>query len=83
MALAYRRIGIFARIVAIGLVAAASATNFNVMLYNGTPSMPVWLYLRTSGAVERGAADSALTAPTIPMNRRSALSHNRAPVQPS
>jgi len=55
MALAHRRIAIVAGIAAIGLVAAASATRLDVALYNGTPSMPVGLYLRTSGAVERGA----------------------------
>ncbi len=29
-----------------GLVAAASVSNLDVVLYNGTPSMPVRLYLR-------------------------------------
>lgn len=55
MALAHRRIAIFAGIAAIGLVAAASATSLDAVLYNGTPSMPVGLYLRASGQVERGA----------------------------
>jgi len=55
MALAHRRIAIVAGIAAIGLVAVASATRLDVALYNGTPSMPVGLYLRTSGAVARGA----------------------------
>lgn len=55
MALAHRRIAMFAGIAAIGLVAAASAISLDVMLYNGTPSMPVGLYLRASGEVERGA----------------------------
>ncbi len=55
MALAHRQIAIFAGIAAIGLVAAASVTSPDVMLYNGTPSMPVGLYLRASGAVARGA----------------------------
>ncbi|MBU6408489.1 MAG: S26 family signal peptidase [Alphaproteobacteria bacterium] len=55
MALAHRRIAIVAGIAAIGLVAMGSASSQDVMLYNGTPSMPVGFYLRTSGAVERGA----------------------------
>jgi conjugative transfer signal peptidase TraF len=55
MALAHRRTAIFAGIAAIGLFAAASATNPDALLYNGTPSMPVGLYLRASGGVERGA----------------------------
>ncbi len=55
MALAHRRIFIFAGIAAIGLVAAAAATSLDAVLYNGTPSMPVGLYLRAPGEVERGA----------------------------
>ncbi len=55
MALAHRRIAIFAGTAAIGLVAAASANSLDAVLYNGTPSMPVGLYLRASGEVERGA----------------------------
>lgn len=55
MALAHRRIAIVAGIAAIGLVAMGSASSQDVMLYNGTPSMPVGFYLRTSGEVERGA----------------------------
>ncbi len=38
-----------------GLVAAASASSLDVVLYNGTPSMPIGLYLRSSGSIERGA----------------------------
>ena len=55
MASAHRRIAIVAGIAAIGLVAMGSASSQDVMLYNGTPSMPVGFYLRTSGEVERGA----------------------------
>ncbi len=55
MALFHRRIAIVAGIAAIGLVAAASATNPDAVHYNGTPSMPVGFYLRAPGEVERGA----------------------------
>ena len=44
-----------AGVAAIGLVVAASASNLDVVLYNGTPSMSVGLYLRSSGSLERGA----------------------------
>jgi conjugative transfer signal peptidase TraF len=55
MAIVLHRTAIFAGITAIGLVAAASASRLDVVLYNGTPSMPVGLYLRSSGSIERGA----------------------------
>ena len=55
MALTHHCTAIFAGVAAIGLVAAASASNLDVVLYNGTPSMPVGLYLRWSGSIERGA----------------------------
>lgn len=55
MALAHHRIFIFAGFAAIGLVAAASGLRLDALLYNGTPSMPVGLYLRRSGPPEIGA----------------------------
>jgi conjugative transfer signal peptidase TraF len=55
MAIVHRRTATFAGIAAIGLVVAASASNLDVVLYNGTPSMSVGLYLRSSGSLERGA----------------------------
>jgi type IV secretory pathway protease TraF len=40
---------------ATGLLAVASLSSTDVVLHNGTPSMPVGFYLRSLGAIERGA----------------------------
>ena len=55
MAITHHLAAMLAGVAAIGLVVAASASNLDVVLYNGTPSMSVGLYLRSSGSLERGA----------------------------
>ena len=46
---------LLAAIVGLGLLAIASVRAGDVILYNGTPSMPVGVYLRTSASVAPGA----------------------------
>ncbi len=54
-----------AGVAAVGLVAAASVLSLDVALYNGTPSMPVGLYLGSSGSIERGAIATSRVASAL------------------
>jgi conjugative transfer signal peptidase TraF len=66
MAITHHRAAILAGFAAIGMVAAASASSLDLVLYNGTPSMPAGLYLRSSGSIQRGAIVTARAVDVAP-----------------
>jgi conjugative transfer signal peptidase TraF len=66
MAITHHLAAMLAGVAAIGLVVAASASSLDVVLYNGTPSMPIGLYLRSSGSIERGTIVTVRAADVAP-----------------
>lgn len=66
MARSRQRTAIVAGVAAIGLIAVASAWRCDFVLHNGTPSMPVGFYLRTSAPVERGTVVTVRAADVSP-----------------
>ena len=49
-----------------GVLVLASVVTFDTVLYNGTPSMPVGFYLRTTAPIDRGAVVTARAADVAP-----------------